>query len=323
MTNRLRGLARRLGLGKLLYRTFHVPVGLLRKCRREGFGNLLLSYQGRLRMEAAAGRLPPVGKPGNGPALEVHFLSGRRFWYQTCFCASSMIRHSPVLVRPVVYDDGTLDRACEGLIRRALPQVRVVSAASIQENLDRALPASRYPTLRQRRLVYPHLRKLTDIHAGSRGWKLVLDSDMLFFREPRFLLDWLRAPERPCHMLDVESAYGYPVGLMAELAGVPIAERLNVGVCGLRSEDIDWNRLEFWCRSLIERAGPYYYQEQALTAMLLAGRSCAISPAEDYVALPSREEVLRPRAVLHHYVAESKAWYFRYGWRHVLAASRS
>jgi hypothetical protein len=28
--------------------------------------------------------------------------------------------------------------------------------------------------------------------------------------------------------------------------------------------------------------------------------------------------VVAPKAVLHHYVADSKSWYFRYGWKHIL-----
>jgi hypothetical protein len=201
---------------------------------------------------------------------------------------------------------------------RIFPVSRVVSSAEIEERLERALPASLYPSLRARRLVYPHLRKLTDVHAGTTGWKLVLDSDMLFYQTPSFLLEWLRRPTAPCHMLDTASAYGYSPQLMTELAQAPIPERLNVGICGLRSEEIDWDRLECWCRTLLEREGSHYLQEQALTAILAAGKTCAVAPADDYVIQPSRDEVLHPRGVMHHYVAESKAWYFRYAWRHVL-----
>jgi hypothetical protein len=315
----LTSLARRLGAGRLLYYSFYAPASFLRRCRRDGCVNLALSRQGRNRMRAGAARLPAAGPPAAG-APDVHFLSGRAFWYQTIFCAFSLARHCPAGIRPVVYDDGTLDDDAVRSIRRVLPHAQVVPRALIEERLDRTLPAARFPALRQRRLSYPHLRKLTDVHAGCAGWKLVLDSDMLFFREPAFLLGWLAAPQRPCHMLDVANAYGYPEDLMAELAGHPIPERVNVGICGLRSDDIDWDRLESWCKGLLERAGMSYLHEQALTAMLLAGRECAVAPAGDYVALPPRHETVRPTAVMHHYVAESKAWYYRYAWRHVLPA---
>ena len=120
-------------------------------------------------------------------------------------------------------------------------------------------------------------------------------------------------------MVDVENAYGYPLDSMAELTGAPIPERVNAGVCGLQSDAIDWERLEFWCRSLVEKFGPHYYQEQALTAMLWADRQTDVAPADDYISLPRREQVARPEGVMHHYVAESKAWYFRFGWQLALS----
>lgn len=301
-------------MGRLLYRYYYAPLGFLGRCRREGPMNLYLGSRGRAQMEHAAESLPPVDPP-EGPAAEVYFLSGRKFWYQTCFCAWTLLRHSDLPLRPIVLDDGSLDESMQVALRRVIPQVRFDPRPDIEARLDRHLPAGRFPTLRKHRLVYPHLRKLTDVHAGLTGWRLVLDSDMLFFRRPEFILDWLRDPQRPAHMIDVAQSYGYPTNVLDELAGVSLAERLNVGVIGLKSETVDWERLESWCRTLLERHGSHYLLEQGLTAMLLAGQPCAVAPETDYVALPPADEVRRPRAVMHHYVAESKAWYFRYGWR--------
>ena len=164
-----------------------------------------------------------------------------------------------------------------------------------REALDRHLPEARFPELRARRLNYPHLRKLTDIHCWRRGWTLVLDFDMLFFREPRFLLDWLAAPATACHMLDAMPAYGYSTHLMEELAGHPIPPLVNVGFCGLRSDAIDWDELERWCKELVAREGMSYFLEQAITAMLVAGKPRAEASAVDYRVLP---DLLEGRAPL-------------------------
>jgi hypothetical protein len=258
--------------------------------------------------------------PPEAPA--VYFLTGAKFWYQTAFCAHSLLAHSGNPLRVVIIDDGTLTKRQADVLAHVLPGLEVVWDQEIQRRLDEYLPATQFPVLRQRRLVYPHLRKLTDVHAGGEGWKLVLDSDMLFNRCPAFLLDWLSAPDRPCHMLDVENAYGYTQALMTELAGAPIPDRFNVGICGLKSDAIDWGRLESWCGTMLEREGSHYLQEQALTAMLVAAGPRAAAPAADYIVRPTRSETERPTAVLHHYVAESKAWYFRFGWRHCTGGRR-
>jgi len=317
MKNRWRSLVKDLRLGVILYRLYYAPKGFLQQCFRKGLTNLALNYQAQLQMEKAAYRLEPVERETSAKPLEIHFLSGKKFWYQTCFCAYSMAQHTRANLRPVIHDDGSLEKKYQDEILRIFPNARIILEQEIEERLEKCFPQSKFPYLRERRLNYLNMRKLTDIHAGSRGWKLVLDSDMLFFRSPTFLLDWLKSPQQPCHMVDVESAYGYSDALMTSLAQAQIPERLNVGICGFKSEDIDWEQLEAWCKTMIDKEGTHYYQEQALTTMLMAGKPCAVAPAEDYIVMPEQEEVINPKSVLHHYVADSKPWYFRYGWKHV------
>ena len=172
--------------------------------------------------------------------------------------------------------------------------------------------------LRERWVNYPHIRKIIDVHLGSSGWKLVLDSDLLFFRRPDLILDWLAAPDRPFHAVDCIESYGYSRPLLQSLVPAPLPSLLNVGLCGLRSEEIDWEKLEFWSARLIAAEHTNYFLEQALVALLVAGRPCAIAPAADYITLPSRSEVEHPTGVMQHYVDNSKRWYFRSGWRHIL-----
>ena len=103
---------------------------------------------------------------------------------------------------------------------------------------------------------------------------------------------------------------------MERLAGAPIPPLVNVGLCGLRSESLNWAEIEAWCGELIGREKTSYYLEQALVAMLVARtQPCSIAPRAEYVTMPAKAECVAPRAVMHHYVAESKRWYFRHSWR--------
>jgi hypothetical protein len=268
-------------------------------------------------MERVAALLPPIPEPPP-TAPEVVFLTGRRFWFQTAFCFWSLCRAAETPLRGVFFDDRTLDAGMCAEARRLFPGSRIHRAEQTEAALDRDLPASRFPTLRARRLVYPNLRKLTDVHAGASGWKLVLDSDMLFFRRPVLLLEWLAHPSLPLHMADVRDSYGYSAGLLASLAGAAPPSKVNVGLCGIRSDRLDWDRLEHWCSRLQEAEGTSYYQEQALVALLCAGGETVCAPPDDYRLMPGEEECLRPTAVMHHYVDLSKRGYFRHAWRRVL-----
>ena len=318
----LKAQAKTMGLGVAMYRLYHAPKGLIHQYFKRDPIRRAIDSQAQLAMENAVYTLPPLPDFGTGTALEISFLSGNKFWYQTCFCAYSMAQQSKVNLRPIIYDDGTLQPNQQAELQRLFPNVQIVSQGTIQARLEAHLPAQQFPSLRQRRLIYPNLRKLTDIHIGSSGWKLVLDSDMLFFQAPTLLINWLRSPQEPCHMMDVETAYGYSSTLMESLAGSPIPDRINVGICGLNSSALDWHELECWCKTLIEREGTHYYQEQAIVAMLMARQPCTIAPAADYIVLPDRREVRSPKAILHHYVADSKPWYFRYGWRGVVRSEK-
>lgn len=313
-------LSRTLRLGPLAYQLWHRPLAAVRNSLRHG-GPLAMRETERQRreMEAAAAHLPPLPQPGGQP-LVVHLLTGRRFAFQTAFCLHSLARHCPVPVQAEIYDDGTLETESTSILTRLSPSVRIHPPAGIHARLDKVLPTSRYPALRERWLNYPNLRKLIDVHLASTGWKLVLDSDLLFFRRPNLLLEWSAMPPNPLHAVDCTESYGYSRPLMEQLAGAPIPPLVNVGICGLRSETLDWDRLEHWCATLIAREKTNYYLEQALVAMQVAGApSRTIAPAADYLTLPSPAEIATPTAVMHHYVDTAKRGYFRTAWRRTLS----
>lgn len=305
--------------GRLLYLLYHAPRGSLERSYRAG-GPIQqwITRRGQAAMLTAAGHLPPHSAPP-ATAPRIAFLTGKKFWYQTAFCASSLLR---VTDRPLVFefiDDGTFDDAFAAEARRLFPGCLITTTADAEARLDTALPVTRFPALRSQRLTYLHLRKLTDAHAGRTGPRLVLDSDMLFFRRPSALLAWFDDPAQPIHMLDVQDAYGYPAATLAELAGTAVPPLVNVGILGLRSDRIDWGKLEHACATLLSRHGTSYYLEQALSALLLAGQSAQRLPVADYRLMPEEAECRAPTAALHHYVADSKRGYFRHAWRHLAA----
>lgn len=300
--------------GMLWYQVYHRPKGVLLQLFKTGLYCSLLIAFGKSEMKKEAFQIPFPTQREN-PDFQIVFLTGKDYLYQTLFCIASLMRVTKKHLGFTLYDDGTLTKRENDFIT-ALPfSCTLVPAHDIEQRLDLLLPRAEYPSLRARRDSYPHIRKVIDVHIGSSGWQLVFDSDMLFFKEPQEIFRWLESPTQPLHLVDVLTSYGYSKQLLEQLTGYQLQERVNVGVTGLESGSIDWKLLESWCKEMIEKEGTHYTHEQALVAMLVSSGESLALKSDSYIVRPDKSEVRKPQAILHHYVAESKQWYYRYGWR--------
>ncbi len=292
-------------LGTLGYNIYYKPRSWVKAVQRNGgLANNLAIERGRQAMDKAALLLQTESPPAGSP--EVYFLTGKKFWTLTAFCMYSLSMQSNNTLKPVFIDDGTLDDQLIKNMRGQFPGCIIRNAKEIEKTIETVLPISKYPLLHKKRKIYPHIKKLTDVHAGAKGWKMVLDSDMLFFNYPDEIIDWLTKPAAPFFLYDPVLSYHYTIELMEELSGGKIIPNLNVGAVGLKSEQINWDKLEAWIGTLEENQGTNYLLEQALSAMLVSGQNPKIANKCDYVVMPEQGEVDAPSAILHHYVADSK-----------------
>jgi len=305
-------------LGKIAYTLFYSPLAQIRLCLKEGgLIEQIKTRHGMRHMEDHIHQMSPLSYPETD-GLRLHFLTGTRFWYQTVSCIASWCVHAGPTPFVHLYDDGTLTSYQIDKCHQLLPGMVYHSHADAENKLATHLPESHYPRLWDLWHTYPNIRKLTDVHLGSTGWKLVMDSDILYFKQPEILIHWLTHPDCPLHAIDSEESYGYPRSTMQNLCGHTIRPKVNVGLCGLQSESINWEVLEHWCDTLIQKHGKHYYLEQALVAMLVSGQECTVAPEKEYVTLPVSPEAVRCHATMHHYVADSKKFYFRENWKRAL-----
>jgi hypothetical protein len=269
------------------------------------------------QMKIAADRVVVQKPPSNLQTLNICFLTGKKYWHQTIFCALSLQKNTQHPIYFTFYDDGSFTEKLVLKYQQQIPNSTFISLQQIEERLKITLPLNKYPYLNHKRHVYKHIRKLTDIHAGNTGWHLVLDSDMLFLKTPTQLIEWLKNPAQPFYMVDIETAYGYPIPEMEKLTKTTIAHKINVGAIGLKSETIDFDKLEHWAKYLETNFGKSYYLEQALSAMLIANQPSQIANKEEYIVYPTQQQVQNKIGTLHHYVDVSKKWYFMGAWSYL------
>lgn len=298
----------------VLYR--HPRANYNHKKRFGGYLNYKRILNSQKEMISKSEHLTPVKSQTDGSPI--YFLTGKKYLYQTLFCIQSLVKVTDKKFRFVLIDDGTFDEEITTKIAQLLPHADIITAAIINKNLYKVLPENEFPILHQKRKEYPHIKKLTDIHTIPGTWKLVLDSDMLFWNEPKQIIDWLNNPSAPLHMTDCERSYGYSENLMEKLKGHKIPDLINVGVLGLNSEAINWKDLEHWISVLEKQEGKTYYLEQALSAMLIADLHAEALDTGNYKVNPTKEDVLNNVGVLHHYVDLSKEWYFTQAWKNII-----
>jgi len=265
-------------------------------------------------METAAFKLP-IPSATLGPPVKLHLLTGTKHWYQTAFCLWSFSTASGRIVAPFVFDDGSLKLEQLEALKRLFPNLRFMGASQTLERLDGFLPIKRYPSLRAQQQVNPMFKKLLDIHAGETDWRIQMDSDILFFRRPEFLINWYDMPNCSIHLKGIRNAYSCSIAYLAELAGKPVRQKVNAGLLGIRSIDIDWEQMEFWTKKLLQAGGKAHLMEQTLYGLHLTGNSCISLPSKDYVLLPEPSEVHECKAIMHHYIVHSRKWYFQKNWK--------
>jgi hypothetical protein len=302
-------------IGKLFYNIYYKPLNQLKYIKRlGGTFNFFRIEKGRKAMSIAASKLSVEPQTNE---LQVWFLTGKKFWELTAFCMYSLAKVTDNIIKPVFVDDGTFDDDLIKKMKIQFPVCEIKTSSEIQKTIAEALPLAKYPIINKKRELYPHIKKLTDVHAGSAGWKLVLDSDMLFFKYPGEIISWLKEPTEPIFLREQVCSYHYSINLMERLTGQKILPNLNVGVVGLKSENINWDKLELWIGLLEEKQGNSYLLEQALSAMLVAGEPVLVADEKQYIVMPGEQESKHPSATLHHYVDTSKEWYYKIGWKHI------
>ncbi|GAB2698899.1 hypothetical protein GCM10027037_24100 [Mucilaginibacter koreensis] len=305
-------------LQQLIDVLFRHPRSTLKRYKRfGGFFSYQAMLKGQRQMQAAALRLPPVYAAPGG--LPVYMLTGKKYLYQTLFCIESLAKAGVNEFEYHLVDDGTFDETLILQIKLQLPGTVIHTAAEINSNIERTIPSAKFPVIHSKRRVYPHLKKLSDVHTiAPYGWKLVIDADMLFWSKPQEMIDWLKVPVRPLYMQDCQNSYGYTEALMHELCGSTIANQLNVGVIGLNSAMINWMNIEHWIARLEDQEGTNYYLEQALTAMLIGNQNSEVLPSKQYIVNPDDESIASGYGILHHYVDLSKQGYFKTAWKKII-----
>lgn len=304
-------------LGQIYYHGVHRPsIFLLRLFAYDGFvQGHINQWQAAKMREAAVSLHFPV--PERGASYTAHYLTGLSHWHLSVFAAASLVIQTQGKVQPVFHSDGTIDHQLEVKLRRIFPGAQIVLNSEQMALIEHHAPKTKFPILNKMWMEFPMFRKLFGVHLWREGWSLYLDSDIMFWRKPDFLLNWLQAPSKPICMRDVQDSYGHDRSVLGKIAGFSVPTKINAGLVGLHSNMIDPGRLEYFATELLKIGGYNHFLEQAMTAMLLAQSSFEFVPHQEYFIPAKNTECSTSQFVCQHYTPVTRGWMYRHGWKKV------
>jgi hypothetical protein len=200
-------------------------------------------------------------------AAPVHILTGKNDWLLTAWALASFFHFTEQTWNVVIHDDGTLPSDARTELKRLFKSCRIIGRDDADAKMDKVLAV--FPLCHDYRNKHPLALKIFDMAQFCEGERLiVLDSDVLFFRHPREIMDWVSGGVMECWFNeDVdETALITADHAWADLQ-VPLWPRVNSGLGLLAKAAVD---LDFCERALGETSilkGHIWRVEQTLFAL--------------------------------------------------------
>ena len=130
-------------------------------------------------------------------AVPVHVLTGANDWRLAAWMLASWFQATEHAWPIVIHDDGTLPEEGRATLERLFANARIIRRAEADAAMDKALRP--FPFCAEYRAMHPLALKLFDIPHFTAGERyMMFDSDVLFFRHPREILDWANAESDEC-----------------------------------------------------------------------------------------------------------------------------
>jgi len=236
--------------------------------------------------------------------VSVHMLVSSRTWDAGLLAAVSLESSSGRSWPFVFHDDGTLDERVVERILQRFPDARVVRRAEADEKARNFLAG--HPKCLEHRAKHNLFLKFFDFATwGSEDRFIVLDSDVIFFRRPPEIMDWLESGSLDYrYNEDTKEKYCIPREHLERGLGISMWPRFNSGLVLVPRRAINLDLAEELLAKFESTAHHPQFFEQTLYGLMGSawGRGGA---------LPSTYEInwgyfRRRGAVCRHYVGAFK-----------------
>jgi len=212
-------------------------------------------------------------------SASVHMLVSSRTWHAGLLAAASFEFFTGRRWPLFIHEDGTVGVDARAEIGRVLPGVTFVPRAEADARAAEAFAGC--PLSLAHRAKYNLFLKFADTLAyADRERFIVLDSDVLFFREPSEILAWADSGSREClYNEDTREKFCIPRGEVAARAGAELLPRFNSGLVLMQKAAMRTGRTEEFFAQIGDAAHAPQFFEQTLYALMASenpGGGCAL-----------------------------------------------
>ena len=244
------------------------------------------------------------GFPSHGLPVSLHMVLSREGVLMGQLTLRSLEFHSGHSWAPVLHDDGTLTDEDVAGLKKNFPDARVIRRPEADAALAEALAG--HPLCRENRLKHPWFLKVFDTrNFAPHDRYIVLDSDIVFFRRPEFVLDWMeKRQETFWFMEDTKEKYSSDRAGIEAAMGFPIWERVNSGFDLMVRPAVDFALAEKFLGRCAPMARDYQFLEQTFFAVVGSAWGRGGRLPQEYEI--SWTNFRRSGAVCRHYVGPFK-----------------
>jgi len=185
----------------------------------------------------------PLEKPVTNTNLAIHLLSSHSDLVMLCWSLFSFYTNFQIVGKVYIHDDGTFTNRDYKVLTRLFPGAKILDTEKFLANHQDEI--SKYPSILEYRARQTSMilrKKLIDPYfVGDESWKLILDSDVLWFKHPEEIEGAINSMQSKSYMM--ARPPGMPVRfidgtmLSAELAkfnsGIVLYKKLNFNLMRL------------------------------------------------------------------------------------------
>ena len=238
------------------------------------------------------------------PSVSVHLLVSSKTWHAGVLAAMSFEFFTQRRWNLFIHEDGSVEESARKKIEQVLPGVHFIPRALSEEIMKKRLQP--YPNCQSLRQEHNLFLKFFDLPAFAPGERMILlDSDVIFFKQPKEILAWVDAQSEECwYNEDTKEKYCIPRYEIEPALGIKLWPRFNSGLVLMPLVAISLPLAEQLLVTFKTTAHHPQFFEQTLYALMSSAWNRG-------GALPATYEISwglfrKPHSICRHYVGAFK-----------------